>query len=163
MCRAPSRPAADLYELEPARSSCPRTFITANEELLLVLSGTPSPRPSDGDLHDLNPGKIAAFPPRHGNTHPDPDRLRPTSSVLICATADLPEVAEQTETDRQAVFIHLWLLLHIRIDLKRQCGSRRRGSERRVGGGAPASRLSCGRASPKRLDCRSGRRLHDPW
>ena len=55
------RLAANLYELEPGALVSPLHFHHRNEELLFVLSGTPSLRRGDSDVRDLSPGEIVAF------------------------------------------------------------------------------------------------------
>jgi uncharacterized cupin superfamily protein len=97
------RLAANLYELEPGALISPLHFHHRNEELLFVLSGTPALRRSDTDVRDLSPGEIVAFPVGREGVHQVLNRSDRPARVLICATNDLPEVAEQTEADQLAV------------------------------------------------------------
>jgi uncharacterized cupin superfamily protein len=97
------RLAANLYELEPGAVVSPLHFHHHNEELLFVLSGTPALRRSDSDVRDLSPGAVIAFPAGPDGIHQVLNRSDQPARVLICATNDLPEVAEQTETDQLAV------------------------------------------------------------
>jgi uncharacterized cupin superfamily protein len=97
------RLAANLYELEPGALVSPLHFHHRNEELLFVLSGTPALRRSDSDIRDLSPGEVIAFPTGPEGIHQILNRSHQPARVLICATNDLPEVAEQTETDQLAV------------------------------------------------------------
>jgi uncharacterized cupin superfamily protein len=78
-------------------------FHHRNEELLFVLSGTPALRRSDSDIRDLSPGEVVAFPSGPDGIHQILNRSRQPARVLICATNDLPEVAEQTDADQLAV------------------------------------------------------------
>lgn len=97
------RLAANLYELEPGAFVSPLHFHHRNEELLFVLSGTPAVRRSDTDIRDLKPGEVVAFPTGSEGIHQILNRSDTPARVLICATNDLPEVAEQTEADQLAV------------------------------------------------------------
>jgi uncharacterized cupin superfamily protein len=98
-----NRQAANLYELDPGALVSPLHFHHHNEELLFVLTGTPSVRRSDDNIRDLTPGEIVAFPTGPGGVHQILNRSDQPTRVLICATADLPEIAEQTETGNLAL------------------------------------------------------------
>jgi uncharacterized cupin superfamily protein len=95
--------AANLYELEPGAMVSPLHFHHANEELLFVLSGTPTLRRGPDDERVLEPGEVVAFPAGPSGTHQVLNRSRGPARVLICATNRLPEVAEQVENDTLAV------------------------------------------------------------
>ena len=95
--------AANLYELEPGAVVSPLHFHHRNEELLIVVSGTPSIRRDESEPRELLPGEVVAFPPGPGGVHQVVNRSAAPARVLICATDDLPEVAEQPETDRLVV------------------------------------------------------------
>jgi uncharacterized cupin superfamily protein len=105
------RLAANLYELGPGALVSPLHFHHRNEELLFVLSGNPTLRRSDSDVRQLSPGEIIAFPTGPDGTHQILNRSDQPARVLICATNDLPEVAEQTETDQLAVITNTGLRL----------------------------------------------------
>jgi uncharacterized cupin superfamily protein len=105
------RLAASLYELEPGAVVSPLHFHHHNEELLFVLSGTPAVRRSDGDLRDLAPGEVVAFPPGPGGQHQILNCSKAPARVLICATDDLPEVAEQPENQMLAILTRTGLRL----------------------------------------------------
>jgi len=98
-----SRLVANLYELEPGTIVSPLHFHHANEELLFAISGTATLRRGAGDERQLEPGEIVAFAPGRGGVHQILNRSAETARVLICATNDLPEVAEQTENHTVAV------------------------------------------------------------
>jgi uncharacterized cupin superfamily protein len=97
------RLAANLYELEPGAVVSPLHFHHHNEELLFVLSGTPALRRSDDDVRDLAPGEVVAFPAGPAGQHQILNRSEAPARVLICATDDLPEVAEQPENQMLAI------------------------------------------------------------
>ena len=97
------RLAANLYELEPGAIVSPLHFHHANEELLFVLSGEPTLRLGGGEERVLGPGAVASFPAGVEGTHQVVNRSAAPARVLICATNDLPEVAEQPENETLAV------------------------------------------------------------
>jgi len=97
------RLAANLYELEPGAMVSPLHFHHTNEELLFVLSGTPTLRLSEHHERVLDPGEVVAFPTGPDGTHQILNRSAGPSRVLICATNELPEVAEQVENGVVAV------------------------------------------------------------
>jgi uncharacterized cupin superfamily protein len=103
------RLAANLYELDPGALVSPLHFHHRNEELLFVLSGTPALRRSDSDVRDLSPGDVIAFPTGPDGVHQILNRSNEPARVLICATNDLPEVAEQTEAAQVAVITNTGL------------------------------------------------------
>ena len=97
------RLAANLYELEPGAIISPLHFHHANEELLFVISGTPSLRRGPDDERVLERGEVVAFPVGPEGTNQVVNRARTPARVLICATNIVPEVAEQVENDTLAV------------------------------------------------------------
>lgn len=97
------RLAANLYELEPGAMVSPLHFHHTNEELLFVMSGTPTLRFGAAKERVLEPGEVVAFPRGPKGTHQVHNRSETTVRVLICATNDLPEVAEQVENGTLAV------------------------------------------------------------
>jgi len=97
------RLAANLYELESGASVSPLHFHHANEELLFVLAGTPTLRRSSEDERVLQPGDIVSFPVGPDGTHQILNRATTSARVLICATNDQPEVAEQVENNTLAI------------------------------------------------------------
>jgi len=97
------RLAANLYELDSGAMVSPLHFHHANEELLFVISGTPTLRLGADDERTLSPGEVVAFPVGPAGTHQVLNRSAEPARVLICATNNVPEVAEQVENDILAV------------------------------------------------------------
>jgi uncharacterized cupin superfamily protein len=97
------RLAATLYELEPGAPVSPLHFHHANEELLFVLEGTPTLRLGQDNERVLAAGAIVAFPVGPGGTHQILNRSDASARVLICATNDVPDVAEQVEHGQMAI------------------------------------------------------------
>jgi uncharacterized cupin superfamily protein len=84
---------ATLYEIDPGGAVSPYHLHHGNEELLLVLSGTPRLRTPDG-VRELEPGTAVAFPPGPSGAHRVFNAGDEPARVLIFSTMRLPEVAE---------------------------------------------------------------------
>jgi len=97
------RLAANLYELEQGAVVSPLHFHHGNEELLFVLSGRPTLRRGPGDEHLLKSGDVVSFLAGPSGVHQILNRAAEYCRVLIVATNDLPEVAEQVEDRRLAI------------------------------------------------------------
>lgn len=99
------RLAANLYEVERGAVVSPLHFHHANEELLFVLSGRPTLRRGSGEEHTLAAGETISFLPGPSGTHQIVNRAAEPARVLVVATNDLPEVAEQPENQQLALLI----------------------------------------------------------
>jgi uncharacterized cupin superfamily protein len=88
---------ATLYEIEPGGAISPYHFHHANEELLVVLSGSPVVR-TPGGPHHVAAGAVMAFTRgedgAHAVTNPGPEPAR----VLVVSTMHFPDVAEHIDT-----------------------------------------------------------------
>jgi uncharacterized cupin superfamily protein len=82
---------ASLYELPPGQSTFPYHAHTANEEMLLVLSGSPHLRTPDG-WRELEPGEVVAFPAGEQGAHQLHNRSRENVRLLVVSTMIAPEV-----------------------------------------------------------------------
>ncbi len=85
--------AANLYELEPGAVGSPLHVHHANEELLLVLAGTPSLRRSDG-TRLLSPGAVIAFPRGDAGAHSLVNWSDAPVRYLVVSTTSRPDVVE---------------------------------------------------------------------
>ncbi|MDQ6746415.1 MAG: cupin domain-containing protein [Actinomycetota bacterium] len=103
-----ARLAANLYEIERSGVVSPLHFHHANEELLFVLSGTPTLRRGHGEERTLTTGEVVAFLPGPSGTHQIVNHATEPARVLIVATNDLPEVAEQPENEQMAIITRRW-------------------------------------------------------
>ncbi|HMD52079.1 MAG TPA: cupin domain-containing protein [Solirubrobacteraceae bacterium] len=95
--------AATLYELDSGAVVSPLHFHHANEELLFVLSGSPTLRTGCEEDSTLSSGAVVSFPAGPRGTHQILNRSGSPARVLICSTSLLPEVAEQPDTGLLAV------------------------------------------------------------
>ena len=91
------RLGASIVELASGTLSSPYHFHHANEELLIVLSGTPELRMPDG-LRELQPGEVVAFPCGPEGAH----RLRNASSepcrLLFISEMNFPDIVSYPDT-----------------------------------------------------------------
>jgi uncharacterized cupin superfamily protein len=91
------RLGASVVEVAPASLSSPYHVHHGNEELLIVLSGTPELRTPHGH-RQLTPGEVVSFPRGPEGGH----RLRNTSSepcrLFFVSEMNLPDVVEYPDT-----------------------------------------------------------------
>ncbi len=69
----------------------------------MVLTGTPTLRRGEDQEEGLDPGAVVSFPVGPDGTHQVRNDSAEPARVLIVATADLPEVAEQPEAEQLAI------------------------------------------------------------
>ena len=86
-----------LYEIDPGGAVSPYHQHHGNEEMLVVVAGSPRLRTPEG-IRRLQPGDVVAFPrgPQgaHRVSNPGPEPTR----VLLFSTMNFPEVAEHVDT-----------------------------------------------------------------
>jgi uncharacterized cupin superfamily protein len=88
---------ATLYEIDPGGTIAPYHMHHGNEELLLVLSGTPELRTPDG-VRELPAGATVAFERGPAGAHSVTNRSGAPVRLLIVSTMNFPEVAEHLDT-----------------------------------------------------------------
>jgi uncharacterized cupin superfamily protein len=86
------RLGASLYEVPPGNSTCPYHWHAANEELLIVLTGTPTLRTPDGERR-LTQGEVVSFPVGERGAHKVTAAADEPTRVLIASEMNDPEVA----------------------------------------------------------------------
>lgn len=91
---------AALFEIDPGGAVAPYHVHHGNEELLLVLSGTPRLRTPDG-IRTLQPGAIVAFPRGAEGAHRVSNGSEEPVRLLIFSTMNFPDVAEHLDTGTQ--------------------------------------------------------------
>jgi uncharacterized cupin superfamily protein len=89
--------AANLYELEPGAVGSPLHFHHANEELLLVPSGTLSMRGPNG-TQLLSAGAVVAFPRGKAGAHSLVNGSDAPVRYLAVSTTSRPDVVEYPDT-----------------------------------------------------------------
>ncbi len=88
-----------LYELPPGASSFPLHVHYANEELLVVLAGSPTLRTIDAE-RELEPGEVVACPTGRAGAHRLDNRTEEPVRVLIVSTMIAPELAEYPDSGK---------------------------------------------------------------
>ena len=88
---------ATLYELEPGGAVSPYHLHHGNEELVVVLSGTPSLRTPAG-TRELEPGAVVAFVRGPDGAHQIRNDSGAAARVLLVSTKHVPDVAEHLDT-----------------------------------------------------------------
>ena len=95
------RLGASLFELGPGQAAFPLHFHLANEELLVVISGTPTLRTGAGE-YELGGGDVVAFPVGERGVHQLINRSREPVRVLLFSEMNAPEIVAYP--DSQKVF-----------------------------------------------------------
>jgi len=96
--------AANVYELAPGAVGSPLHVHHANEELLLVLSGTPTLRRPEG-TQLLSAGAVIAFPRGHAGAHSLVNRSDAPVRYLVVSTTNRPDVVEYLDTRAMLVVL----------------------------------------------------------
>jgi uncharacterized cupin superfamily protein len=96
--------AANVYELDPGAVGSPLHVHHANEELLLVLAGTPSLRGPDG-IQLLTAGAVVAFPRGQAGAHSLVNRSELPVRYLVVSTTNRPDVVEYPDTGATLVVL----------------------------------------------------------
>ena len=96
--------AANVYELDPGAVGSPLHIHHANEELLLVLAGTPSLRgPAGTQL--LSAGAVVAFPRGQAGAHSLVNCSDARVRYLVVSTTNRPDVVEYPDTGATLVVL----------------------------------------------------------
>lgn len=106
-----------LVELLPGQTQTPYHFHHGNEELLLVLAGTPILRTPDGE-RELQPGEFAFFPTGPDGAHQMVNRSDEPARYVIADAKVSPEVVEYPDSGKIAAMsrvTQLWTM-HRRND-----------------------------------------------
>jgi len=86
-----------LFEIDPGGAIAPYHIHHGNEELALVLSGTPQLR-TPGGMRTLEAGAIVAFPRGPAGAHRIANHSTEPVRLLIFSTMNFPDVAEHLDT-----------------------------------------------------------------
>jgi uncharacterized cupin superfamily protein len=87
---------ASLFEIAPGDATFPLHAHYANEEMLFVLSGTPTLLTPDTE-RILQPGEAVAFKAGREGAHRIDNRTKSPARVLIVSTMKAPEINEMLE------------------------------------------------------------------
>ena len=82
---------ASLWELPPGEAAYPYHFHLGEEELLIVIAGTPSLRTADG-LRELASGDVVSFPTGEEGAHQVINRTGAAVRFLALSTNGVPDI-----------------------------------------------------------------------
>jgi uncharacterized cupin superfamily protein len=97
--------AMSVYELLPGQTQCPYHFHHGNDELLVVLTGTPTLRTPDGE-RELQPGDAVPFPAGSEGAHQVYNRTEEPVRYVIAARHVTPEVVEYPDSGKLAAMAY---------------------------------------------------------
>lgn len=93
---------ASLYEVPPGQATFPYHWHSANEEMLIVLSGRPSLRTADG-WRELPAGEVVAFPVGEEGAHQVANWSEETVRFLVASEMNAPDVNGYPDTGKVGV------------------------------------------------------------
>jgi uncharacterized cupin superfamily protein len=88
---------ASLFELPPGAASFPLHAHYNNEEMIVVLAGSPSLTAADGEVRRLLPGELVACPAGRAGAHRLDNHTDEPVRVLLVSTMRAPEINEMLE------------------------------------------------------------------
>jgi uncharacterized cupin superfamily protein len=97
--------ALSVYELLPGQTQCPYHFHHGNDELLVVLKGTPTLRTPDEE-RELQPGDAIPFPAGKEGAHQIYNRTPEPVRYVIAARHVTPEVVEYPDSGKLAAMAY---------------------------------------------------------
>ena len=97
------RLGATLYEIDPGGYGSPFHLHHGNEEMIIVLRGSPTLRTLDG-TRQLAPGEVVACPVGPRGAHQLQNNTDEPIRALVISTMVYPEIAEQLDSDK--ILVH---------------------------------------------------------
>lgn len=97
------RLGASLYEVSPGQATFPYHWHSANEELLIVLAGTPSLRSPSG-WRELAEGEVVALPVGESGAHQVLNRSEEPVRFLVVSEMNAPEMSFYPDTNKIGSF-----------------------------------------------------------
>jgi uncharacterized cupin superfamily protein len=94
---------ASVYELPAGEATWPYHLHYGNEELLIVLDGSPTLREPDGE-RELRPGDAVLFPRGKEGAHQVSNRSDRPARVLVVSTMIAPEIGEYPDSGKLGLF-----------------------------------------------------------
>jgi uncharacterized cupin superfamily protein len=96
------RLGASLYEVPPGQATFPYHWHSANEEMLIVLSGRPSLRTPDG-WRELAEGEVVAFPVGEEGAHQVANWSDERARFLVLSEMNAPDINGYPDTGKVGV------------------------------------------------------------
>jgi uncharacterized cupin superfamily protein len=98
-----SRLGASVYRLPPGESVCPYHWEGDEEEMLIVLAGTPSVRTPQG-WRAVRPGDVVSFAPGEAGAHQVANFSEADADVLLVSEMSHASIAVYPDSDKVGVF-----------------------------------------------------------
>lgn len=93
------RLGASLFVLPPGEAAFPMHYHLGNEEMLIVIAGTPSLRKPDEE-RSLEPGEVVSFPRGEAGAHQVVNRSEEEARVLLVSEMNAPEIVVRPESGK---------------------------------------------------------------
>ena len=93
------RLGASLFALPAGQATYPMHYHLGNEEMLIVIAGTPSLRTLDGE-RTLEPGEVVSFPRGESGAHQVVNRGEEEARVLLISEMNAPEIVVRPESGK---------------------------------------------------------------
>jgi len=97
------RLGASLFALSPGEAAFPLHYHLGNEEMLVVISGTPSLRTPDNE-RELKAGEVVSFPRGEAGAHQIVNRSNEEARVLLLSEMNAPEIVVRPESGKLSAF-----------------------------------------------------------
>lgn len=97
------RLGASLFALPPGEVAFPMHYHLGNEEMLIVVAGSPSLRTPDGE-RVLAPGEVVSFPRGEAGAHQVLNRSEQEVRVLLVSEMNAPEIVVRPESGKLSAF-----------------------------------------------------------
>lgn len=93
---------ASLYELEPGESTFPYHYELGNDELLVVVQGTPTLRTPEGE-RELAEGDCVLLPSGESGAHKVTNNSERVARVLVVSNFAMPRAAVQVDSGKMMI------------------------------------------------------------
>jgi uncharacterized cupin superfamily protein len=97
------RLGASLFEIEPGNAAFPLHYHLGNEEMLIVVAGTPTLRTADGE-RELAEGEIVSFPLGEQGAHQVINRTDGPVRILMLSEMIAPDIVVRPESGKISAF-----------------------------------------------------------
>jgi uncharacterized cupin superfamily protein len=97
------RLGASLFELAPGQAQFPLHYHLGNEELLIVVTGTPTLRTADGE-RELREGQVVALPVGERGVHQIVNRTQRPVRILLVSEMVGPDIVVRPESGKLSAF-----------------------------------------------------------
>jgi uncharacterized cupin superfamily protein len=97
------RLGASLFELQPGQAQFPLHYHLGNEEMLIVVTGSPTLRTADGE-RELREGEVVALPVGERGVHQIVNRTQRPARILLVSEMIGPDIVVRPESGKLSAF-----------------------------------------------------------